>query len=327
MRILLRKTWNHNIGNGFLGKGALATLERAFPDADIVELGHYGRFANQQRYSLSRRIAARFGQGLEKDEENRMKFFSSVDPDLVVLPGPILDETAYQTFEPTLRQAYEDDVPIFLLGTGSPSYAQNTQTYIHSMFDKYPPDAILTRNPIAYELYSDLVPRAHDGIDNAFYIDEWFDPVRIEKPFTAITFDKTDERPIDAAGEVIRPQHRPYRPYILSISDRIKRKLSLGWSMVRYDDPNWFFSDSLEDYLFVYANSETTYTDRIHAAVPTMVYGNRARLYLDSSRTKIFEKEFVERKGGYLTVDRPKLEEAKDEQIRTLREYWDDVSN
>ena len=324
MRILLRKTWNHNIGNGFLGKGALATLERAFPDAKIVELGHYGRFINQRQYSLSRKVAARLGQGLESDEKKRMKFFSSVDPDLVVLPGPILDETAYRIFEPTLRQAHENDVPIFLLGTGSPSYSSETQAYIHEMFNKYPPDAILTRNPLAYELYSDRIPRAYNGIDNAFYIDEWFDPVRIDHPFTALTFDKTDEPKIEATRTVIRPQHRPYRPYILSIFDRIKRKLSIGWQMVRYDDRNWFFSDSLEDYLFVYGNAETTHTDRIHAAVPTVVYGNQAKLYLDSPRTNIFDKDFIEQKNGYLSVNRSRLEDSKAQQVQKLRQYWED---
>lgn len=319
--------WNHNIGNGFLGKGALITLERAFPDAEIVELGHYGRFTNQRRYSLSRRVAGNLGQGMKQEEKNRMKFFSSVDPDLVVLPGPILDETAYRIFEPTLRQAHENDIPIFLLGTGSPSYTEDTQAYIRRMFDNYPPVAILTRNPLAYELYSEFIPRAYDGIDNAFYIDEWFDPVRIDDQFTALTFDKTSEPSVEAPGEIVRPQHRPYRPYVLSISDRIKRKLSIGWQMVRYNDPNWFFSDSLEDYLFVYGNSETTYTDRIHAAVPTIVYGNRAKLSLDSPRTKIFDKDFIKREDGYFTVDRPRIEAAKDEQVQMLRRYWDDISD
>ena len=43
------------------------------------------------------------------------------------------------------------------------------------------------------------------------------------------------------------------------------------------------------DYLSLYANCSTVYSDRVHACVATLAFGNKARLIDDTPRAHLFE--------------------------------------
>ena len=52
---------------------------------------------------------------------------------------------------------------------------------------------------------------------------------------------------------------------------------------------NIFISDYPLDYLAIYRNVNTTYSDRVHACIPTLSFGNKACLFSKSPRKVLFE--------------------------------------
>lgn len=72
---------------------------------------------------------------------------------------------------------------------------------------------------------------------------------------------------------IIRPEHRHF--------PHITHKI--------YKNPNGFASDEPWTYLNVYANVDFTLSDRVHACVATLAYGQRAMLFTPSPRSGLFE--------------------------------------
>ena len=48
-------------------------------------------------------------------------------------------------------------------------------------------------------------------------------------------------------------------------------------------------SDNPMDYLLLYRNASEVYSDRVHACIPTLAFGNIARLFSNSPRIALFE--------------------------------------
>ena len=72
---------------------------------------------------------------------------------------------------------------------------------------------------------------------------------------------------------IVYTNHKPY-PY-----SNIKRMAEAGVMC----------SDQPLDYLLLYANAKEVYSDRVHACIPTLSFGNKCRLYSDSPRIALFE--------------------------------------
>ena len=51
----------------------------------------------------------------------------------------------------------------------------------------------------------------------------------------------------------------------------------------------WIVSDNPMDYLLLYRNASEVYSDRVHACIPTLAFGNKARLFSNSPRIALFE--------------------------------------
>jgi superfamily II DNA/RNA helicase len=80
-------------------------------------------------------------------------------------------------------------------------------------------------------------------------------------------------------------------------------------------------SDIPDDYLNLYANAYAVYTDRVHACIATLSFGNLARLYSSSHRNSLFEKvgaEEIEKRLVKLDQDRLNIE--KEKHLSFLRE-------
>jgi len=72
---------------------------------------------------------------------------------------------------------------------------------------------------------------------------------------------------------VIFTNHKPY-PYS-NIGKYVKQGIVI--------------SDYPLDYLFLYSNAEAVYSDRVHACITTLAFGNKVCLYSDSPRITLFE--------------------------------------
>ena len=80
-------------------------------------------------------------------------------------------------------------------------------------------------------------------------------------------------------------------------------------------------SDIPEDYLNLYANAYATYSDRVHACIATLAFGNYARLYSQTPRAYLFERLGLGTiKRNILRLDEDKIKLEKSHHISFLKE-------
>ncbi|WP_251328882.1 hypothetical protein [Haloplanus pelagicus] len=349
MDILLLRTWIRNIGNGFIDKGAKAQLTAAFPDANIVEASGYGVAAADENAmggidGLLGQIANRIDYSKAPQEvENVFKLPESMEFDLAVLPGCVLTTHALRKYHSTLRSISDRGIPILILGGGG-TYNDPMRNYVRGQLRELDSVGLISRDGTAYEYYSDTVAYSREGIDCAFFINDWFEPPDLEKEYITAAFDKRTEPTLRSDAEVIRPHHDPFgfpfqgvikeflRPtgknvelstdILASLKSILAAHLGDGY----FDDPNVFVSDLLEDYLTIYANTDRTISDRVHACVPTLVYGSEAYLYYETGRSKLFD-EVMDREitDGFSTIDQEKLRRKKREQVEAIDTAVDEL--
>jgi hypothetical protein len=216
-------------------------------------------------------------------------------------------------------------VPLLFLGVGASSYkpefVEKTSRYLKKL--KLKPKALFTRDSKAYKNFSDLAEISYDGIDCGFFINEWFAPPKAEQSFVVATFDRIPEPKIDCKEMIIRPHHISFEfPFAGPI-----KKL---WRLIqnkKFQKPGTFFSDNLKDYLFLYANGKETHSDRVHACVPALVYGNPARLYYDTPRAELFKKIKLngDLRKELTTLDKTYLEREKRKMVSELRKTVQEI--
>jgi len=307
-------------------------LKRAFPNAEIYETsGHPLVSADlKERGELNEifKLMGRFGRQLETKARERNGYRRNVfqisdsiaDIDLVVLPGCVLYEFAIRPYQNLIENLRQRDVPLLLLGVGGGDYERDTIRYVSNWLQEMESTSIITRDPEAYSCYSDCVENAYNGIDCGFFIDEWYSPPNSRDSFKAATFDKIDEPDIDAPLTV-RPDHNPLgdsRPY-QSILRTLKNKL---FDQSEFSDENVLVSDMIEDYLYVYGNAEETHSDRIHACVPALAYGNKARFYIETPRAHLFENALADDiSQGLVELQPEQIELKKEKQVEMIREF------
>jgi hypothetical protein len=86
--------------------------------------------------------------------------------------------------------------------------------------------------------------------------------------------------------------------------------------------PGTLVSDVPEDYLTLYSQVTETHSDRVHACVASMAYGNKARLYSKTPRKALFAKVGAEKVTEKVCqLDLAKLSELKSRQINQTREF------
>lgn len=314
MNVLLLRTWLTNTGNGFIEKGARALLEKVC-DGRVIEASGYGKHRLQEL----------------KPADAVPSVASYVDADVAVLPGCVLYEHALEPLEDVLFELKERGIPLILLGVGGGNYEESTKEYVSGLLQDLSPDVIISRDKPAFQAYSELAPIAHSGIDCAYWIDEWYDATSSIKQFNVSCFEKQDEPALDSTLPFVRTKHRALDHPSLTISQLLSgtpfpekaKSILKRWNKNEEftTKRNIFISDSLTDYLFFYANAEITYSDRIHACLPTLVYGNKAQFYHKTPRAGLFQDLL----GGDIqsqpvSIDQERLLERKTEQESVLKE-------
>lgn len=328
-RIILLRTWLRNIGNGFIDHGARALLKHAFPTAEIIESSGYGNFVSTRLVKAGRHEQDVISDFAETNGStvkqvplgSQIRTVGDlVHADLAVLPGCILGKQGLGNYGPVLNILENRKTPVLLMGVGGSSYDLQTRDYVLSKLGKLNVIGIITRDPTAYETYKCADYQVHPGIDCAFFLGDAYNPPSADIEFIAATFDKVPEPVLPVGLPIIRPNHEPFgyaRPFqgfagtLLEWFKRTRR---------RYTKQNVFVSDLVEDYLFIYANANVTYSDRIHACVPAMVYGRKAQFFFKTPRAGLFSPFFGEQVWQEpCTLDTALLSTKKNEMISSLR--------
>lgn len=304
MRIIVFRVHKINIGEGIVTKGAIGCIKRAFPDAEVFEISLYsdkiaGRLHQDNLMSNFQSLLgmSNFGTGksVGKQPGNHARIVDLLDADLAIIPGGIL-RPGIDQFMDTFRTLRDNGIPILLLGAGgngSDKYS-NIRSQLLERLEEINVQAIITRDHLAYDALSDDVDYIYDGIDCGFYLKEWYTPPPATKEFSTISFDKSDIPDIDTDEKQIYPIHTPFNKPFWSLHRQAYDRFRSGYggASIRkelLEKEQLFLSDNIREYLFLYANTNVTHSDRIHSCVPTLAYGGSARLYTEDLRRHIFD--------------------------------------
>jgi len=331
MNVLLIRTWETNIGNAIIEKGAKTIIESAFPSANVTETSVYPNYISSRidniknnsestlmneikntvsDYGISYKVISlvydalinnkrelnesvpRWVQRWEDGNEGLSNIIKYMNIDLAVIPGCVLG-SGLAIMKPTLIELQHRDIPVIILGAGGGSYNPGVVKYVEEIFELIKPTGIITRDQTAFNRYSNYVETAYSGIDCGLFINDWYEPPESNRQYISIVFDKISEPSIDTDLQIIRANHAPYRNPGIGYSNRFaaidRHNYYEPVKKEFFESENAVISDNIRDYLFIYANTELTISDRIHACIPTLVYGNEAEFHFDTPRAKLFE--------------------------------------
>jgi hypothetical protein len=297
----------NNIGNAFIDIGAEATLIAALTgheiDFNIVKISQCPFFAssmgpgfklkeNRLIHWLWVKIMAKYAYRLQDRAYAAItskRVFNLVDftqLDYLVIPGCVLTIPFIKIFGDVVKRAATRGIKIIFLGASGNFYTDYEVTAVTKYLKELCPYAIMTRDSEAYKYYNNLSKNTFNGIDNVFFVNRMSPAIpkvrTIQEPYVVLNFDdpKHDKikdalrKKLQAEGtHIVYTNHKPY-PY-----SNIKKCADKGVMC----------SDQPLDYLFLYRNAEAVYSDRVHACIPTLAFGNNCQLFSDSPRIALFE--------------------------------------
>ena len=334
-RITYLWTWPDNFGNVFIDLGSIQSLKEAAPEYTIDQVGGLSRLIFEANYSRKRKkifelvptrtIRSVLGKRIFKSIKNKViipkldiseielnKMFKNyldlslyIKSDFVVLSGCILDWCILRQFGSTLLNLKNKNVKIIINGGGGTYYTEKVISAVRKFLKKIEPYAFISRDEIAFENYNDLARYSYNGIECAFFLNDYFTPAKLEMPkYCVFCFDRGPESEIEIKDRlIVRTHHAHY-------CDPPQKYL---------DNPNTLISDIPDDYLNLYANAEAVYTDRVHACVAALSFGTPCRLFYKTSRALLFDR--VEARGIEKELTYPntnKIEKEKKKQIKFL---------
>lgn len=338
--------WGQNIGNAFFNIGGKWILEQVFGEGEVDFI------QDQPGYWT-------FNNKMKGNPANNVVLLKYLDVDYIVLQGPCLSAYFEPLWNETLTELTRRGTKLILLGAAFFKYTPEEIRAAKVMIDRFKPVLISTRDSRSYEILKDWVPHTHDGIDSAFFVPKAYTPFKLTKPYITLNFDRFPEPNITLGGQpgegegvsfeelgarwrleipktqdwfshkgkaeayfghlidrrklpsellgrmVIRPEHR-MNPH-------------LGWKI--YSQPNALVADEPWTYFTVYAGTDLTLADRVHACVMTLAYGNPAMLFTPSPRSALFERVgMTEIKQRPLRLEPDYLEEQRQNELAFLKD-------
>lgn len=300
--------WSTNIGNSFFQLGAEYILQKAFPKATIFFI------ADEQGY-------------INPAGGNPKNSFCPIDRqslDYAVILGPFIRPEVGKIVVPTLQKLKKQGVKILAMGIGMMDYTKKTILYSAEILKEIQPDLFLTRDRETYDAFSKYVKNSYDGIDLGFFSSDVYSGTGIQGDYITLNFDQLPEPKIEEGYSDVLPfelnkkqMHLKFNPYrkkwnekgfIYQMIDRLFfpkfwNKDVADWEIIRtdhrynpvflrriYSHPNTISSDVPFPYWAVYKNSKLTISNRVHACVATLSFGNPAWLFSKSPRSYLLDR-------------------------------------
>lgn len=277
--------------------------------------------------------------------KNHFEFLHHLDVDILCIQGPFFRKEFDRIYLDTLKKLSSRGVKIIGLGVGAMHYDKKSIQYYRHWSKQINFSFISTRDCMTHDFLKNEVKNLHNGIDLGFFI-RYFAPqpplINNEK-LICFNFDQIPEiKLIKSTKGVIEINKEKYKfkkfysgeprgiikkalPYILPYFKRYSVDSLNGYKIIRidhrfnpysrkkiYNNPNSFALDTPDGYLLAYANSELTLSNRVHANVATLSYGNRSMYFSNSKRASLIDRvklQEVYNKPVYLNLDM--LEEEK----------------
>lgn len=333
--------WPSNIGNAFIDLGSMQSIKAAMPNSSIYTVSCYPRilFERKLRTSLEK-IAekAHKNQAIKKLNreamyikikilkrnwilkepnsriENGFDLGRVVKSDYAIFSGMILYDNFIKRHKSTFLALKRKNVKIIFNGVGGPYYSEDEIVMARKFLKEIGLYAFVSRDEKAFKCYQDLAEHSHEGIDCAFFINDYYTPPELEIPeYVIFNFDELPEPKINITDKlVIRTHH-----YSSEIYTTPKRYFTM---------PNTLISDSPDDYLALYSNASATFSDRAHACVVTLSFGHPSKLFVGGD-AEILNRMLLFKKIGASTIasrltypDTGKIEKEKEKHVRFLSE-------
>jgi hypothetical protein len=285
--------WPTNIGNSFVNLGAIYSLKAALNDR-----GKVFHFGGMSSYLFS--VNAR--------PKNTLPVGDMIKCDYVVIAGMAMCEDNFQTQKVVLQQFIKNGARIIIAGGGASRYDDDEVKKVREWMKKIPIYGFISRDEYSYKNYADHATHSYNGIDSALFISDYFNPPEVSIPDFVITnFDHIPEPRIKTNVRLIIRIHHSCWP------------TDFRSEYFRYS--NTLISDLPSDYLTLYAHTKATYSDRVHACLVTLAYGNKAMFFDKSSpRLRMFRRiGAVGIDEQPVAIDMKQLSEEKESQVKFLR--------
>lgn len=325
---LLTSVTFNNIGNGFIDLGAEAALMKALPlNAELFKVSSNANFAATmgQMFMLKenpiinwlwvhtmQRAAKKLHDRSYKTvkTQNIFSMASMVKCDYFIIPGCVLTVPFFTIYGDLIKRKAEQGSKIIFLGASGNFYTEYEVKFVSEYLRKLRPYAIMTRDSLAYKYYANFTKNSYNGIDNVFFVNLLNLP-QIDTdltPYVVLNIEepkhyriKEELKNIFKEKNIVYSYHKPF-PYT-KVSKLVKNGVIV--------------SDNPMDYLLLYRNASEVYSDRVHACIPTLAFGNKARLFSNSPRIALFENAKISDVRERL-VSIEGLKEMQDKQIAFL---------
>lgn len=309
--------WCTNIGNGFFSLGVEYVLKKILGDRNVTVV------SDLQTYTTG------YGRRLYP-HENQLEYISKLDVDYIVLAGPVLSKYFLRLWKNILLKLKERGVGYMILSAGVMKLDAESKTEIETFFKECPPFIFSSRETETYKAFGKYAEHAYDGICYSFFAPDYYAPCVIDKehPYWVCNFDKIGEPEIWMGDAEKKHTHRfsfEGKQYYLNLPDSAasktdrftdaliyvksifpvpKRADRVGDYMIFradqrfhphyrskiYGQANTLCADIPYGYLNLYANSQLTLSDRIHACAVTLAFGHSAMLFVKTNRAGLLER-------------------------------------
>lgn len=312
--------WPTNIGNAFIDLGSMHSLKSASPGCNI-------RFYSE--------VPQWFFYYNKKNVNNAIGLARLVKSDYLVVSGMLCCDEFIKLYEPVISELIKNGTKFIINGGGGAEYTKKEVENFRNFLKRNPPYAFISRDEPSFENFKDLAEHSYSGIDCGFFVSDCFESADLNLPdFVVFNFDTSrTENFLKMARKLVFFKKPTLKiPEIPKIKDRlIIRTHHSCWPVRRYgifdiglprgyfNMPNTFISDIPYGYLNFYAKTKATYSNRVHACVATLAFGNPAMLFSESDRAYLFDRVGASRiKEKLVCLNPEKIRQEKSKQIEFL---------
>jgi hypothetical protein len=249
-----------NIGNIFFDMGGKYILEKSFPESNIFYSSQLPKWLFQKCY--------------KEDVDKVFDITSYIKCDLVVIIGMVMCNQFVKTNGDTILNFKKKNIPIMFLSTGALNYNLDEEQIFGKFLKQIDPILFISRDSLSYDIFSKYVKKSYKSIDCGFFLPYYYKlPELLIEPYSVMTFDSKVKFDIKTNYKIINCHHKCIN---------CPSNYFIGKDII--------ISDLIEDYLTLYKNCIETHSDRVHACVATIAFGNYAKLYNNTKRNLLFNE-------------------------------------
>lgn len=308
--------WCTNIGNAFYSLGVEYVLKQILGETNVTVISDYQTYTNG------------YGKRLYPDN-NQLEFISKLDVDYIVLAGPVISKYFLRLWKDILISLEKRGIRYIILSAGMMKMTEDALKECMTFFKEHPPYILVSRDFETFSSFGEFADKSYNGICFSFFAPEFYSPAKLNENYMTFNFDKILEPYIWADncneavafefdGKYYHVNNKGLFTKIATKTDRFSDALIYAISVfyhkkrVNYIDNkaiyrtdhrfhphyrtkiygqgNTFCADLPYGYLNIYANSELTLSDRVHACAVTLAYGHPAMLFARTNRVGLLDR-------------------------------------